>query len=132
MRSAAELVVRLIEIPKAEDEITFLVTFKASARRDIEHSVRAVPIGGIVAPLENFQIIDVLGINLRSQIAGDVGVGDGDAVNQPLDLVTSIHMKEVGCPIGTRYLIRDHLQAIGAVSSRGLLVVLAVNQRRRL
>ena len=98
--SATDLVVGLIEISEAGDQIAFLVAFKAGSRHDVEDSVGAVAVIGVVAAALNFQIIDIFGIDLRAQIAGDVGVGDGHAVNQPVDLVASAHVQHVVGHIG--------------------------------
>ncbi len=79
-----ELIVGLIPIAERDDQFRLVVALEAGAGHDIEDPVRAVSVLRIVAAALNFEIIDVLGVNLRAQIGGDIGVGYGHAVNQPV------------------------------------------------
>ena len=54
-----------------------VVALEAGARNDVEHAVRAVAIRGRVAAALGLQVVDVFRIDLRADVAGDVGVGDG-------------------------------------------------------
>jgi hypothetical protein len=123
--SAADLVIGLIEISEAGGKIAFPVAFETGPRHDIEDAVRAVSISGLVAASFHLQIIDVLGVNHRAQIGGDIRVGYGDAVNKPVNLVASPHMQHVMGYVGSRHVISDHLQGVGAVGARSLLNILA-------
>jgi len=129
--SATDLVVSLIEISGADHEIAFPVAFKTGAGRDVEDSVGAVAIVGVVAASLNFEVVDILGIDLRAHIVGNVGVGDGDTVDQPLDLVASSHVQHIVRYIGGGHVVCDHLHAVGAVRSGSFLDVLAVQHGRR-
>jgi len=106
--STTDLVVGLVEIPRADDKITLLVALKTGSRHDIEDSVRPVSVGGIVAASQDLEVIDILRVNLRRQIAGNVGVGDGNSIDQPLDLVASSHVQHIVCHVCGRHVIRDH------------------------
>ena len=131
MSPATDLVIGLIEISCTDHKIAFLIAFKTGARRDVEDSIGAVAIVGVVAASLNFEVINILGVNLRSQIGGDVGVGDGDAVDQPLDLVASPNMQHVVTHIGSGHIVCDHLHAVGAVRSGRFPDVFTVQHRRR-
>ena len=131
MSSTTDLVVRLIEISSADNEITLSIAFKTISGHDVEDSVRTVSIVGIVAASQNFEIIDVFGINLRPQIGGDVRVGNRDTVNQPFNLMASAHVQHVVGHVRSRHVISDHLQAVRAICPRGYLDVFTVYHRCR-
>ena len=131
MTSAADLVVGLIKVSGCDHQIALPIALKAGARGNVKHAIGAVAITGVVAALQDFEVVDVFGVNLRPQIGGDIRVGNGDTVNQPQDLVAAIHVKHVVRDIGRGHVIGDHLHAVRAVSSRGLLDVLSVQQRCR-
>src|ERR1022692_3366690 len=76
----AEGVVGLVEIPGAEHELGLAVALEAGARDHVKDSISAVTELRAVAPAIDFEIVDVLGIELRPQVGGDVGVGYGYAV----------------------------------------------------
>src|SRR5271165_1792427 len=84
-----ELIVGLIEVARTQDQFGFIISLKARARGDVEDSVGAIPVGRVVASPLDFQVVDILGIKLRSEVGGDVGVGDGNAIDQPTGLMTS-------------------------------------------
>lgn len=130
MSSATDLVVGLIEIANRDHQVAFAITLKASSRHDVEDSICAVAIVCVVTAALHLQIVNVLGVDLRSQIVGDVGVRDGDTINQPLDLVTASHMKHVMGHVRGGHVVGDHLHAVGAVGARSLLNVHAVQHGR--
>ena len=83
MAAEAELVVGLVEIAGGEDEFALVVALEAGAGHDVEDAVGAVAELGAVAAAVDFDIIDVLGIELGAEILRDGGVDDGNAVEQP-------------------------------------------------
>ena len=131
MSSTTDLVIRLVKTSNRGDEIAFVIALKASAWHDVEDSVGAVSVVCVVAAALNFEVIDVLGIDLRPQIVRDIRVGDRDAVDQPVDLVAPSHVQHIVRHIGCRHVIRDHLHAVGAVRSGSFLDVDAVHRSRR-
>ena len=40
----------------------------------------------------SFDVVDVLGVNLRPNIAGDIGVRDGNTIDRPGHLVSAAHI----------------------------------------
>ena len=118
--AAIDLVVRLIEASKAHDEIAFLVALEAGSRHDVEDSVGAVAVVGIITAPLHFDVVDVLRIDLRPDVAGDIGIGNGDAVNQPADLVAAANVEHVVDHISAGNVVRDHGHAVGSVRPWGV------------
>src|SRR5262249_15828103 len=85
----ADLVVGVVVAAVAEDDFGLTVSLEAGAGNDVENSVGAVAIFGGVSTALDFEIVDVLGIELRADVGGDVGVWNGNAIEQPGDLVAS-------------------------------------------
>ncbi len=129
--SATDLVVGLVEIAGGNDEIAFTIALESGAGHDVEDAVSAVAVVGVVAAALDFEIVNVLGIDLRSEIVGDVGVGDGNAVDEPLDLMASAHVEHVVHDVSGGDVVGDHFHAVGAVGSRSLLDVDAVEHDGR-
>src|SRR4029077_1317403 len=88
----AELVVSLIETSGAEHQFGFTVAFKSRARHNVEYSVSAVTQLCPVTSSADFQIIDVLGIELRSDIRRDIRVRNRHATHQPARLMSAADM----------------------------------------
>ena len=110
-----ELVVGLEEVAGGQDEFGLAVALEAGAGDDVEDAVGAVAdISGVAAALD-FDVVDVLGVDLRAEVAGDVGVGDLDAVDEPADLVAAAHVEHVVGHVGAGDVVGDHRHAVGAV-----------------
>ena len=123
-----ELVVGLEEVAGGEDEFGLAVALEAGAGDDVEDAVGAVAdVGGVAAALD-LEVVDVLGVDLRGEVAGDVGVGDLDAVDQPGDLVAAAHVQHVVGHVGAGDVVGDHGHAVGAVGAGGLGDVFAVDE----
>ena len=123
-----ELVVGLEEVAGGEDELGLAVALEAGAGDDVEDAVGAVAdVGGVAAALD-FEVVDVLGIDLRAEVAGDVGVGDLDAVDEPGDLVAAAHVQHVVGHVGAGDVVGDHGHAVGAVGAGGLGDVVAADE----
>src|SRR5438132_11257015 len=77
LRVAAEidLVVGLMEIAVAQNEFRFAAALKPCARHNVEDAISAVAMLGRVAAALQFQIINIFGIVLGTDIAGYVGSG---------------------------------------------------------
>ncbi len=105
------------EVAAGEQELAFAVALEAVARKDVEDAVGAVAnIGGVAAAL-GFECVNVLGIDLRADVGGDLGVGNRDAVDQPTGLVAAAHVKHVVGHVGAGDVVGDHLHADGAVGA---------------
>ena len=93
-------------------------TLKSATRHDVEHRVSAVAVlGGVTAAL-NFQIIDVLGIELRSNGIGDVGIGNGNAINQPSHLMAAANVQLIVSDVCSGHKVGDQREAVCAISPR--------------
>ena len=102
MAADAHIVVGLPEIAAARDQLALIVAFEAGARHDVEHAIGTISqICGVAAPLD-LEIIDVLGIDLWSQVARDVGVWNLDPVHGPSRLMAPANMQLIVNDIGSR------------------------------
>src|SRR5246127_4866435 len=104
----AELVVGLIEISHAQNEFSLPIPFETRAWNDVENSIRAVTEFRAIAPAADFEVVDIFGIELRSEVGCDIGVGDGNTVNEPTGLVSTANVKLVVCDVGSGHEVRDH------------------------
>src|SRR5260221_6236273 len=81
-----ELIVGAVPGPVAEEQMPLVAALEAGARDDVECGVGSVAIlSGKTSPL-HLDGLDVLGIELWADVAGDVRVRHGHAINHPLDL----------------------------------------------
>src|SRR5882672_5526344 len=91
---------------KGCDKFGFAVALKTRARNYIERAVGAVAIFCGKAAALDFDHVNVLGIELRADVGGNVCVRYGNAVYKPGDLVTAANVKLVvnhvraGCVAG--------------------------------
>ena len=83
MIAEADLIVGVVEAAVVGNEFGLAVALESRARHDVEDSIGAVAVFGIVAAALNFEVIDVFGIELRADVRSDVGVGHGHAIEQP-------------------------------------------------
>jgi len=113
-----DLIVGLEKAAAAEDHLGFAVSVKPGARNHIENAVGAVSDFGVVAAALRLKIVNILGIDLRSEIAADVGVGNLHSIDLPAHLVAPTHVEHVVRHISSRNKVSDHLQAVGPVGSR--------------
>src|SRR5438876_12238087 len=77
----ADLIVGGIEAAVVENQLAFTIALEAGARDHVEHSIGAVAKLGRVAATLHLDGINVLRIELRANIAGDVGIGHGYTIN---------------------------------------------------
>src|SRR5437762_12599941 len=123
-----ELVIGLVKAAIAGDQLGLTIAFESGAGYDIEDTVRAIAILGGVAATLDFEVVDVLGIELRTDVRGNVSVGYGHAVNQPGHLMSAADVQLVVDHIGAGDIVRDHAQANGLVGARSFRNLLATNQ----
>src|SRR5712692_2568807 len=76
-----DLVIRFVEAAEAGHNFGLAVALEAGAGDDIEDSESPVAVFGRIAAASDLNGLDVLGIKLRPDIAGDVRVRYGDAVH---------------------------------------------------
>ena len=113
MAAEIDLIVRLKEIPQAENELGFGVALESGAGSDIEDAIGAIAIISRVAAALDFEVIDIFGVDLRAEMAGDVGIGNGDAVDEPTDLVTAADVELIVSDVRAGDIVRDHGEAVG-------------------
>ena len=130
MSAEIQFIVGLIEIADGGDQFRFIISFKAGARRDVENAVGTVPEVRVVTAALDFQRIDVVGIELWTEIAGNVGVRNRHAVDQPTDLMPPAHVQLVVREIGSRHIVGDHRQAVGSRGAGCFRDFLAIHERR--
>src|ERR1700692_3683370 len=91
--SAADLVIRLIEISETCDEVALLIALKSRPRDDVEDAVSSIPIVRVITAPLDFHIIDVLGIELRPHIAGNIRVRNRYSVPHTAHLVSAADLQ---------------------------------------
>ena len=129
------LIVGLVERAESGEEFALVVALEAGARDHIEEAIGAVAIGSRVAAALRFQIVDVFGIDLRPDVAGDVRVGDGNTIDRPGDLVSAAHVELIVRHPGARYVVGDEVEAVAQVRAGRRLDFAAAhdgNRRHRL
>src|ERR1700722_14052312 len=91
----AELVVGLVEVSHRQNQLALAIALETATWHYIKNAIRAVSLAGSVAPSIHLEIIDILGIDLRSDVARDIGIGDIHPVDHPAQLVSSAHVQHV-------------------------------------
>src|SRR5262249_3192194 len=124
----ADLIVGRVEISVAGHQLALARALEAGARSHVDDAVSAVAVfRGETSPLY-LDVIDVLGIELRSHVAGNVSVGNRNAVNGPCDLMPAAEVKLVMDHVGAGGKVGDHGQAVSAIGAGSLRDLSAVNQ----
>src|SRR4029077_7467260 len=75
--------------------------------------------------------VDVLRIELWPDGAGDIGIRDRDAVNQPRDLMAAADVQLVVDHVGARYKLRHDVHAVAAKGTRGPFHLIARHEAFR-
>src|SRR5712672_1193593 len=114
MAAKAERVVGLVEISGAEHEFCLTVALEAGARSDVKNTIGAVAELRAVASTIDFEIINVLGIELRAEVGGNIGVGDGHAIEEPTGLVAAADVELVVREVSAGNVVGDHGETVGA------------------
>ena len=84
-----------VEIAGGKEQFGFAVALESIAGQDVEDAVGAVADVGRIAAALGFELVDVFGVDLRADVGGDFGVGDGDAIDEPTGLVAAADMQHV-------------------------------------
>src|ERR1019366_4257029 len=119
----------LKEVSGGENEFALAAALEACARDYVEDAISAVADVGVVAAALDFEVVDVLGIDLGGEIACDVGVGNFDAVDEPGDLMAAAEVEHVVGHVGAGDVVGDHGHRIGVVGAWGQGDVGAVDER---
>src|SRR5260370_33255167 len=96
MAAEVELIVSLIKDSSGEDKFGFVVAFESGARGYVEYAVGAVAMIGGGAATRGLESVNVLGIDLRAEVAGDVCVGMPVAVPRAAALRTPRELQMAG------------------------------------
>src|SRR6266567_5453973 len=115
MIAKTEMIVGLVEAAVTERQFCEAGTLEAGTRRDVEDSVCAISIIGAKRAALCFDKLDVLRIELRTHIAGDIRVRDGNAIDRPCDLVSAAYMQLIVNDRCTRHVVGDGRETVGAV-----------------
>ncbi len=76
----ANLVVRIVVAAVAEDHFALTIAFESGTRHYVEDTVGAVAVLSTVSATLHFEVVDILGIKLRSHVRRDIGVRHGHTV----------------------------------------------------
>ena len=77
----------------------------------------------------DFEVIDVFWIELRPNGIGDVCIGNGNAIDEPGDLMTTADVKLIMRDHSARYIVRDHREAVRAIRAGRLRNLFAADER---
>ena len=130
MATEIDLVVGLIPISQTQYQLRFVVSLETRARHDIEDPVRSVPIICFVAASLNLQIVDVLRVNLRTQVVAILVLGMGTPSMSQSTWWPPAHVQHVVSHVRRRHIVCDHRKAlvrsapgVWAMSARSTSVV---------
>src|ERR1700730_17571610 len=102
------LVVCLIEVAEARDEFASIFPLESGAWDNVKYPIGAVAVLSFVAAALHFEVVDVLGVKLRADVAGDIGVGYRHAIYKPTHLMSTTNMELVMSDIRPRNKVGDH------------------------
>src|ERR1700722_3691597 len=125
-----ECVIRLIEIAGTQNQLGLVVSLETGAGDDVEDTVSAIAELRAITPTIDFQVINVFGIKLGTDIGRDIGIGHRHAVDQPGGLMSPADVQLVMSYVRTGHVVGNHRHAIGAVGARSALDVQATHQGR--
>ena len=125
----AELVFGAIEAAVAGDQFGLAIALESGTRDHVEDAISAVAIFGGVAAALHLEVVDVLGIELRPNVGSNIRIGDGNAVNQPRDLMSAANVELIVDHVRAGHVVGDHAQTVGLVGARRLRNLLPADQR---
>src|SRR5260221_6165144 len=123
-----QMFIRLIEVSVGDQQLAFAFSIKPAARHHIEYSISSIPVLGTVSAALNFQIVYVLGIELRPNRIGNVGVRDWNPINQPGHLMPAPNVQLIVGDVRARHIIGNHRHAIAPIRAGGLRDLLSGNE----
>ena len=102
------------------DKFGFTITFKTGFGNHIECAVCAIAVFGGLAATLNFDHVNVLRIELRTDVRGNIGVWNGDSVDKPGNLMATANVQLIVNHVGARRVVGDEFEAVGASCARSL------------
>src|SRR5689334_20436402 len=117
MVAEVELSVSEVVVAIAGQQLAFAAALEAAAGDDIEHSVSPIAEFRGVASALDLEVVDVLRVKLRTDIAGDIRIWHRHAVNCPGDLMPTAYVQLIVNHVRTRHKVGDHRHAVGSVGS---------------
>ena len=118
MAAEVYLIVGLVKRAERREQLALIVSLESGPGNCVEDSIRAVAIGGRKSAALGFQIIDVLRINLRPDVARDIGIRNGNAVDRPAHLVSASHVQLIVRDPRPRHVIGNGPQAVAQIRAR--------------
>ena len=115
MAAEVHLIVGLVKRAEGREQLGFVASLEARSRHDVEDAVRAVAVSGGIAAALRLQIVDIFRVDLRSDIARDIGIGDGNAVDGPGHLVAAAHVKLVVGHPRSGNVVGDRCQTVAEI-----------------
>src|SRR5882724_1919570 len=122
-----QLLVCLVEVAVGNEQLRFAIALEAAPRYDIEHRVGTVTVFGRVTAALDFEVIDVFRIELRSNRVSDVGVGNGNPINEPRNLVTTANVQLIVRDYRAGNVVGDHREAVSATRAWRLRDLFAID-----
>src|SRR6267154_875336 len=96
------------------DKLCLTVALEAGFGNDVECAVCAIAVFGGLAATLNFDHVDVLWIELRADVRGNVGVGNGDSIDKPGNLMAAANVQLIVNHVSARRVVGDEFEAVGA------------------
>src|SRR6476661_6526071 len=101
----AELIFGAIEAAIAGHQLGLAIALETGAGHHVKDAVGAVAVFRGVAATLHFEVVNVLGIELRPDVGSNIRVGHWNAVNQPRHLVSATNVKLVVHHVGAGHVI---------------------------
>ncbi len=79
----AQLIIGAVEAPCVDGQIGFAIAFEPAAGHHVQYPLRAVAGVGGQAPTLHLEGFDVTGMELRANVARNVGIGHRHAIHEP-------------------------------------------------
>src|SRR6185437_13120796 len=106
------LIVGLVERAEGSEQLTFLIALETRSRDRVEYTIGTVAVSRRVSAALGFEVIDVLRIDLRADIAGNIRIGNRNAVDGPGYLMSTANMQLVVRDPRARDIIGDRTQTV--------------------
>src|ERR1051325_1985574 len=119
------VVVGVVVAAVSENYFALAVPFKTGTGDYVEHSVGAIAVICGVSAALHFEIVNVLRIELRSNVRGNAGIWHWHSIDQPGNLVTSANVQLIVDHVSAGCVVGDHGQTVGLVGTGSLGNLLA-------
>src|SRR5215470_2476955 len=117
MVADADLAIGGVVAAVGGEQFDFTVALKTGTRNHIERAIDAVAVISGISAAPDLHNVHILGIKLRADIRGNIGVGNGNPVHQPRNLMAATYMELVVNHVGTGSVVGDEVEAIRAGGS---------------